>query len=411
MPLHAVRAGNPFPNLISEYIMKQTRPFVLPIAALILSLALASCGGGGGNKDAASTTATPAQDSTPAASAATPAQDSTPIASATTPPASDATASAPATQPSPAPASPTITASNYMVVATHSYDAAQSIIGNSSLSDGLATGITLNAAPPSSLATQAIDLLMLVTAGGPTTVTGAVVPIACAGGGTMHTDATVQVAGKFSKDDSFIISMVDCRSTVDGPVINGNMTLTFNELGGTISASGAWNATIAYKLDDASVTVGDAVDVFNGSMILEVNQPDQGNRTTRITGASLRETQKMNILGDTKTSVTLSDKMIKAFEANGIVAGAKSTWTVNYGLDVSFDFVKRLELTVKTLQPLVFAGGTYPVSGSIVVTGVNSSVTITALDGDTVRLDLSAHGDGKITASKTMTWVQRKSAA
>jgi hypothetical protein len=59
--------------------------------------------------------------------------------------------------------------------------------------------------------------------------------------------------------------------------------------------------------------------------------------------------------------------------------------------------------------PLVFAGGTDPVSGSIVVTGVNSSVIITALDGDTVRLDLSANGDGTITDSKTMTWAQLKS--
>jgi hypothetical protein len=424
VPLHAVRAGNPFPNLISEYTMKQTRLFVLPIAALTLSLALAGCGGGGSN-DAASTATTPAKDSTPTtttsaatpaqdpaptASVATPAQDATPATSATTLPASEAASSTSATAPSAIPALPTITASNYTVVATHSYGAAQALIGNSSLSDSLVTGITLNAAPPS-LATQAIDLLMLVATSGPTTVTGVAISIACQGGGTIQSDATVQVAGKISKGDSFVISTLDCRQTVDGPVMKGNMTVTFNELDGTISALGPWKATIAYTLDNFSLAVGDSVGVISGSMILEINQINQSNRITRITGASLRETQKLNILGNTQNSVTLSDKMINGFVANGIMFGAKSIWAVNYGLGVTSDSISRLDLAVKTLQPLVFAGGPDPVSGSIVVTGVNSSVTITALDGNTVRLDLSAQGDGTITDSKTITWAQLKSGA
>jgi hypothetical protein len=399
-----VRPGNPFPNLISEYTMKQTRPFVLPIAAMILSLALASCGGGGGNNDAPSTAATPPQDSTPATttSATTPAQDPTPTASTT--PTSEAAPSTATTEQSATPAAPTITASNYTVVATQSYEAAQSIIGNSSITDGLVTGITLNAAPPS-LARQAIDLLMLVAAGGPTTVTGVAVSIACPGGGTIQGDATVQVASNLSNGDGFIVSMLDCRMTADGPATNGSMALTLSEIDGTISALGPWNATIAYTLDNFSSTDGNTVDVLSGSMTLKINQIDQSNRTIRISGASIRETQNVNILD----GFTLPGKTMKGFEASGIIADAKSIWTVNYGLDVTFDLTSRLDLTVKTLVPLVFAGGTDPVSGSIVVTGVNSSVIITALDGDTVRLDLSEKGDGTITESKTMTWAQLKS--
>jgi hypothetical protein len=142
---------------------------------------------------------------------------------------------------------------------------------------------------------------------------------------------------------------------------------------------------------------------------MEINQIDESNRTVKIFGASLRETQKVNVLDGTQNSFTLPEKMIKDFKVNGVMADAKSIWTVNYGLGLSFDLASRLDLAVKTLQPLVFAGGTDPESGSIIVTGVNSSVTITALDGDTVRLDLSANGDGTITDSKTMTWAQLKS--
>jgi hypothetical protein len=44
----------------------------------------------------------------------------------------------------------------------------------------------------------------------------------------------------------------------------------------------------------------------------------------------------------------------------------------------------------------VFDGGRYAISGEVKVTGKNSSVTLTALEGDMVRLDFSENGDGQI---------------
>jgi hypothetical protein len=45
-----------------------------------------------------------------------------------------------------------------------------------------------------------------------------------------------------------------------------------------------------------------------------------------------------------------------------------------------------------------------PASGSSIVNGAASSVTITAVDASQVRLDYSAMGDGVITQSTDLDW-------
>jgi hypothetical protein len=45
-----------------------------------------------------------------------------------------------------------------------------------------------------------------------------------------------------------------------------------------------------------------------------------------------------------------------------------------------------------------------PGSGSLIVNGAASSVTVTALNASSVRLDYSAKGDGVITQSTTLSW-------
>jgi hypothetical protein len=61
---------------------------------------------------------------------------------------------------------------------------------------------------------------------------------------------------------------------------------------------------------------------------------------------------------------------------------------------------------VKSLQPFVSTGTAMPGSGSLIVNGAASSVTVTALSASSVRLDYSAKGDGVITKSTTLSWAE-----
>jgi hypothetical protein len=59
---------------------------------------------------------------------------------------------------------------------------------------------------------------------------------------------------------------------------------------------------------------------------------------------------------------------------------------------------------VKSVQPFVSVGTGMPGSGSLIVNGNASSVTVTALGAGGVRLDYSAKGDGVITQTTTLSW-------
>jgi NADPH:quinone reductase-like Zn-dependent oxidoreductase len=98
------------------------------------------------------------------------------------------------------------------------------------------------------------------------------------------------------------------------------------------------------------------------------------------------------------------DHTMLGFESSAAATIAGRTASRNYMLSMSSPSVRDLYVGVKTNMPLVYGAGDNPVSGSILVTGAASSVTITAVDAASVRLDLSARGDGVITESRTMPW-------
>ena len=78
------------------------------------------------------------------------------------------------------------------------------------------------------------------------------------------------------------------------------------------------------------------------------------------------------------------------------VRSASSSWDLSYELTTRKGYFYTSEFAVITLQPMVFDGGSYPVSGEVKITGKDSSMTVTALEGDMVRLDFNENGDGRI---------------
>lgn len=287
-----------------------------------------------------------------------------------------------------------ITPTNANNVASNAYGASNVIGASSSSMTGALTGVSVAGTGVSVV--PSVLALIKQAGSAPQLLTGVAASVACSGGGTVSVDVTLHNQQVLSNGDSMTISAQNCVE--NGSTLNGTMSATFSNLSGDILNTSTFGATLDTRFSNLSVTTGSDTVAINGDMKIAISQTNATTNSVSISGQSLQATEQR--YGTTVSTVTLTNYAMSG-STNGLVSKSAATFTVSGNSTGLGQF----SYSVKNIQPFVNTGRSVPDSGSMIVYGNASSVTLTVVDNFNVRLDYSARGDGAITQSNTMSWL------
>jgi hypothetical protein len=132
-------------------------------------------------------------------------------------------------------------------------------------------------------------------------------------------------------------------------------------------------------------------------MKIAINQTSPSSNSVAVSGKSLQTSE--STAGAQVATRTLTD-----YSGTGTTQGTTFTGAANYSMSGSTRALGQFAYSVKDLKPFVSIDGGFPTTGSLIVNGASSSVTMTVVDATRVRLDYSAKGDGVITETSTVDW-------
>jgi hypothetical protein len=377
---------------VPGHAMTYKNSLVCAIAALMLFAMLATF-----NRDARASHDTEAvRDSqTAPTQATTPPEASSPPpsavpAAARTMPADDEVAARPVENP----AASTITAANYIAIGTEVFTSLQSVNSYPGMPALYTSGAAIDSASAPNLPRQAIDLLMFAIAGNEAVLDVDNSTANCNSGGSVETDASLKHAGRISPGDRISLSLSNCQLAAHAHPSSGTAVFTFHQIDGTVSAGQPWHAAVNVQFHELAIARAPIGVVGNGDMSVDIRQASQGHRLVSVRSARLSEEVRSGPGGSIRFAPVAHT--YRAYKALGTHADASSSWDLSYELTTRHGYFYMSEFAVSTLQPMVFDGGSYPVSGEVKITGKNSSMTLTVQEGDMVRLDFSENGDGRI---------------
>jgi translation initiation factor IF-1 len=292
------------------------------------------------------------------------------------------------------PAASTITSANYIAIGTEVFTSLQSVDSYSGMPALDKPGAAIDAAPAPNLPRQAIDLLMLAIAGKPAALDVDISKTACNSGGKVEADTSLKHAGRISPGDRISLSLSDCRLAAHAHPLSGTAVFTFHQIDGTVSADQPWHAVVDVQFHELAIALAPNAIVGNGDMSVDIRQASQGHRLVSVRSARFSEEARSGLGGGIRFAPVAHT--YRDYKALGTHAGASSSWDLSYELTTRNGYFYTSEFAVSTLEPMVFDGGSYPVSGEVKITGKNSSMTVTVQEGDMVRLDFSGNGDGRI---------------
>jgi hypothetical protein len=300
-----------------------------------------------------------------------------------------------ATGPAPGPVSTlsTITAANAGNVASNAYVASTVISDSSSSLTGALTGVSIGGASIS--AVSPVLKLVKHAHGAPQLLTGVTVSENCSGGGTVTIDATMRNQQMISNGDTMTLTAHNCVE--DGSTMNGAMSLTFSDVSGDMMNTWTFGVTMDTRFNNFSVVSGSEMVSVNGDMKITINQTNSTTSSLAISGKSLQTTEQ-------KAGTTVATRTLTDYSLTGSTLGATTTSSANFTLSGNSSTLGQFSYSVKTIQPFVSMGSGMPISGSLIVNGASSSVTVTVAGFTGVRLDYSAKGDGVITQTATRSW-------
>jgi hypothetical protein len=289
-----------------------------------------------------------------------------------------------------------IAASNSGKAAATGYTA-NALIGDSSSSvTGVLTGVSIDGTGISAAA-PVIKLVKRAFGQGRPLLTGVTVSEACSGGGTVTIDATLRNTQTISNGDTMTVNALNCVE--DGNRLNGSLSITFSDVSGDLINTPSGAATMDTRFNGFSIVNGSESATVNGDMKIAFKVTSATISAVTISGKSLQTTAQTGSAA--AVNLTLSDYVL-----TGSTNGTTTTTAANFTLSGNASGLGQFAYTVKNLQPFVSTGTAMPGSGSLIVNGAASSVTVTALSASSVRLDYSAKGDGVITQTTTLSWAE-----
>ncbi|HEX9171153.1 MAG TPA: hypothetical protein VF861_00665 [Telluria sp.] len=302
-----------------------------------------------------------------------------------------------ATESAPGPVSTlsTVTAGNANKVASNAYAASSVISDSSSSLTDVLTGVSIGGASISTVS----PVLKLVkhARGAPQLLTGVTISESCSGGGTVTIDATIRNQQTISDGDTMTVTANNCVE--DGSTMNGAMAITFSGMSGDILNTWTFGATMDTRFTNFSVASGSETLAVNGDMKIAINQTNSTTSSLTISGKSLQTTEQ-------KAGTTIATRTLTDYSLTGSTLGTTITSAANFTLSGNTSTLGQFSYSVKNIQPFVSTGSAMPSSGSLIVNGAASSVTVTVAGPSGVRLDYSAKGDGVITQTTTQSWTE-----
>jgi hypothetical protein len=290
-----------------------------------------------------------------------------------------------------------VTATNAKQVAGNAYAGSVALTDSSAPLSSMLTGVSVGGAKLSVVA-PAIDLIRKAypRAAGQL-LTGVTLTEPCTYGGTLTLEANLRNQQTISNGDSITITAKNCFE--DGNVINGTLAATMSNITGDILNSTNWTATLDTRFSNFSVTSGTETASVDGDMKIALTQTNSTTSSLTVSGKSLKLTTQRN--GLNVGTFTLAD-----YSMSGTTQGTTSRNAASFTISGSTNELGQFSYSVKNIQPFVSAGASNPSAGSLIVTGASSSVTLTVLSVNSVRLDFSAKGDGVTTQSSNLSFTE-----
>jgi hypothetical protein len=302
-----------------------------------------------------------------------------------------------ATGPAPGPVSTLspITAVNASNVASNGYVASTVISDSSSSLTNVLTGVSIGGASIS--AVSPVLKLVKHAHNAPQLLTGVTISENCSGGGTVSIDATMRSQQTISNGDTMTVTANNCVE--DGSTLNGAMSITFSDVSGDILNTWTFGATLDTRFNNFSVASGSDMLAINGDMKIAISQTNSTTNSLTISGNSLQTTEQ-------KAGTTVATRTLTNYSLTGSTLGSTVTSAANFTLSGNSSTLGQFSYSVKNITPFVSTGSAMPSTGSLIVNGASSSVTVTVVGSSGVRLDYSAKGDGVITQTTTRSWTE-----
>ncbi len=214
-----------------------------------------------------------------------------------------------------------------------------------------------------------------------------------AGGSVKLTLIDADDSGSLSAPDSMLFEFNRCAQA--NSVINGRMRLSgLTSIESADGRSGNDAATVGFE--NLTVIADGATQTANGGFSLTFVWDDYAGRyDLTLSGQSFQIT-------DASGASELANFSFREFAETSSyrfsVAGSAHEPTASFTLATPIDLRGRY--------------GSYPASGSLVVTAPdNSRLTLTALSATTVQLDVDSNGDGQTDTSEQLRWDELEAAA
>jgi hypothetical protein len=333
-------------------------------AALTLSLILSACGGGGGGSDATNTNATNANTS---------GGTTTTVAA--------------------------ITKANYSEVASIAVNPVGELLNLDQVTGSLTSGVEIKGTQLG-LGDATLDIYKRFRARNTALITGAVYTENCRGGGSITINESSASDQSVTVGDSASITAANCKES-GLPAFNGKLSLKVTAVSGDPVNSTRYSMTLAGVYDNFTFINGSESIAINGDIAISASQNGSSTVNVGIRGNALGFSVVQS--GATTGSYQINNYSFSGTDANGTVSlsGKYSVTGTSPKLGGQYAF------SVETLQPiLVGSSSDHPSSGVLIVRGAPATVTVTAINSSSVRLDYSENGDGTVSATRTLAWTE-----
>ncbi len=217
--------------------------------------------------------------------------------------------------------------------------------------------------------------------------------VACTQGGTAAVEINdADDSGTDSIGDTASIQFSQCRE--DGDLINGGFSFAITALSGSVGVTADWRIGVQITFDNFSLD--DTLELMSVDGTMDMDLVQSGG----VTGESDLSIGNL-VLGQAANSWVLQNMSATAEEDyNSLAYSLSQNGTVD-----SDQLGERF--TVQTLVPLtgVDLSGNAPDAGSLRITAANgSNVTLVAVGGGLVRLEIDSDGNGVAETTIDTSW-------
>jgi hypothetical protein len=280
--------------------------------------------------------------------------------------------------------------------ASNAFVANGSISNSSATATDSLTGVSL-AGLNTSVVAPTLDLIKLsYNRVAPELLTGVERSDPCPGGGKVTINFNRQNPDVISNGDTIALTLDNCVE--NGVAFNGGFNVKLSGISGNPASDVAFNATFDVLFNAFRASAGSEAVSVNGDMKIELKQASPTSESILITGNTLETSE-------TQGGVLVASRVMSGYSVTATTQGATFSSKGDFNLSGNTTGLGPFKYSVKNIQPFISTGNAAPTSGSLIVNGASSSVTMTVIDtASNVRLDHSAKGDGVITGTSTVSW-------